>query len=301
MTFVTVPWLIRNLQGTSAMGRDLNKREAPLVPEMGGLAVVIGFYVGVSLLTLLGDDTFPSEYLYASLLAVLGAAVVGMMDDLFDLRQRVKAILPFAFAIPLGGLVFASGDTILLSLDIGILMLLAVPVGVTCAANAANMLEGFNGLGAGLGIIMTVTMIIVSHIHGASEGLFLLYPLLGGLVAFLWFNRYPARIFPGDSMTLFVGATLAAAVIISAPSLKLLGALMFAPMIVEFILKARGRFAGENYGSPDEDGVLHYSGRTESMAHMLMKRRRLTEPQLVHVFWGVEAAVCLAVIVLSMA
>jgi UDP-N-acetylglucosamine--dolichyl-phosphate N-acetylglucosaminephosphotransferase len=293
-TFIVVPWLIKNLKGTSAVGRDLNKAGAPRIPEMGGLAVVIGFYVGINVLTIFGDGNLPSSIFYLSLLAVLGAAVTGVMDDLFSMRQRIKAILPFIFAIPLGSLMVDTGNTILLGANLGVLMLIVIPFGVTSAANASNMLEGFNGLGAGLGIIMTVSMIIISLISGQTDGLFLLFPLLGALMAFLWFNKYPARIFPGDSMTLFVGATLACAAIIA--NLKTLGAILFIPMILEFILKARGHFKGENYGKIDEEGKLTYDGRIESLAHLVMRWKKLKEYQIVAVLLLVEIAVCLVAI-----
>ncbi|UCD92828.1 MAG: hypothetical protein JSV43_02610 [Methanobacteriota archaeon] len=311
-TFLMVPWLIRNLKNTSAVGRDLNKPDRPRIPEMGGLAVVIGFYVGVTALTISvyllvngGNGNLFSSWqrvisspiFVLSLLAVLGVAVVGIMDDLFNLRQRVKAVLPFLFALPLGSAMVSLGNTSLLGVNLGVWMLLAAPFGITAAANASNMLEGFNGLGAGLGIIATTTMIIVSFILNATEGLFLLFPLLGALIAFLWFNRYPARIFPGDSMTLFVGATIACAAIIS--NLKTLGAILFIPMIIEFFLKARGHFTGENYGRIQKDGTLAYSGRIESMAHLVMRKMRVTEKRLVYTFWVVEIAISVFVILLA--
>ncbi|MEE9223700.1 MAG: UDP-N-acetylglucosamine--dolichyl-phosphate N-acetylglucosaminephosphotransferase [Thermoplasmata archaeon] len=261
---------------------------------MGGLAVVIGFYVGINVLTIFGDDSLQSSIFYLSLLAVLGAAVTGVMDDLFSMRQRVKTVLPFIFAIPLGSLMVNTGNTILLGANLGVLMLIVIPFGVTSAANASNMLEGFNGLGAGLGITMTVSMIVISMISGQTDGLFLLFPLLGALVAFLWFNKYPAKIFPGDSMTLFVGATLACAAIIA--NLKTFGAILFIPMIVEFFLKARGRFKGENYGMIDEEGNLTYEGRIESLAHLVMKWKKLKEYQIVAILLLVEIAVCLVAI-----
>ncbi|MEE9116502.1 MAG: UDP-N-acetylglucosamine--dolichyl-phosphate N-acetylglucosaminephosphotransferase, partial [Thermoplasmata archaeon] len=267
---------------------------APKIPEMGGLAVVIGFYVGVNVLTVWGENGLSSSIFYLSLLAVLGAAVTGIMDDLFSLRQRVKALLPFIFAIPLGSLMVETGDTVLLTVDFGILMLFIAPFGITSAANATNMLEGFNGLGAGMGIIITSAMIALSVALGRIEGLFLLLPLLGALVAFLWFNRYPAKIFPGDSMTLFVGATVACAAIIA--NLKTFGAVLFIPMIVEFFLKARGHFKGENYGTIEDDGDLSYDGRTESLAHVIMKRRRVNERQLVYILWGIEIVVSVIVV-----
>jgi UDP-N-acetylglucosamine--dolichyl-phosphate N-acetylglucosaminephosphotransferase len=103
---------------------------------------------------------------------------------------------------------------IFFSVDFGILMMLIAPFGVTCAANAGNMLEGFNGLGTGLGIIISITLIIISLWFDARDSIILLFPLLGALMAFLWFNKYPAKIFPGDTLTLFVGATIACAAIL---------------------------------------------------------------------------------------
>jgi UDP-N-acetylglucosamine--dolichyl-phosphate N-acetylglucosaminephosphotransferase len=304
-TFILIPWLIKNLKNTKMVGIDLNKRTTPRIPEMGGLAVIIGFYLGAVFLFLFIDIS--ADIYYISLLAIMGAAVVGIMDDLFNLRQRVKAFLPFIFSIPLGIKIYqmategtANGvqyfDTYILGIDIGILIILAIPLGITCAANASNMLEGFNGLGAGLGIIMTSTMIIITIIEGQTSGLFLLVPLLGALIAFLYFNKYPAKIFPGDTLTLFTGAVIACAAIVS--HLKMVGAILFIPLILEFFLKVRGRFRGENYGEPDENGNLTYRGRIESLAHALMKWRRLKEWQLVAILWVVEIVVC-AVVVLG--
>jgi UDP-N-acetylglucosamine--dolichyl-phosphate N-acetylglucosaminephosphotransferase len=263
---------------------------------MGGLAIILGFYVGVIILVVTSTEGTSRTYYYAALSASLGAGAVGILDDAFNIRKRTKAIAPFFLALPLGAAAVASGNTILLGLNIGYLMVLVVAAGVTSAANAANMLEGFNGLGAGLMICICVTLIILSMMVGSKEGLFLLFPLLGALVAFLWFNRYPARVFPGDSMTLFSGATIASAAIVSSPSLKTVGALLFLPMIAEFILKARARFDAENYGQIDADGYLRHDGPIRSLAHVVMRYRRLREYQVVALLWAMEAVICAAVI-----
>src|SRR5205823_13034327 len=295
--YIFLPWLIRSLRGTSLVGKDLNKPHGPLVPEMGGVAVILGFYVGIAVLVALVAPVSSAGLFFAALSSCLGAGAVGLMDDMFRLRKRSKAILPFVLSLPLGAAIYAARNTVLLGVDIGILMALAVPLGVTSASNAANMLEGFNGLGAGLGVIMTVSLILLSVITGAQEGLFLLFPLLGALAAFLWFNRYPARVFPGDSMTLFTGATIACAAIISSPSLKTFGALLFVPMIAEFVLKFRGHFQGENYGKVRPDGRLVWQGRVESLAHAIMKWKPLREWEIVLVLWAIETLVCALVIV----
>jgi UDP-N-acetylglucosamine--dolichyl-phosphate N-acetylglucosaminephosphotransferase len=115
--------------------------------------------------------------------------------------------------------------------------------------------------------------------------------LLGALAAFLVYNRYPARVFPGDSMTLFSGATIASAAIVSSPSLKTLGAVLFLPMVVEFVLKARGRFRAENYGTPDKEGKLHYDGRVESLTHLIMKKRPMKEWRIVFLIWCIQGII----------
>src|SRR2546425_5752177 len=200
ITFLTTRWMIRHLSRTRMVGRDIHKPGQPTVPEMGGLAVIAGFYAGVTVVQLYALDTQTLSYLHASMVAVFGAGFVGLLDDLFDLRQRVKAVLPFLFAIPLATVAFRDpfGGTVLLNVEVGALVLLAIPFGITAAANAANMLEGFNGLGAGLGIIMCAAMIVLVLISPDPTGLYILVPLLAALCAFLYFNRYPARIFPGD-------------------------------------------------------------------------------------------------------
>ena len=290
-----LPWLIRSLRGTSAIGKDLNKPGRPLVPEMGGLGVILGFYVGVGILVVFAnEDVSEPIFYYGSLVAVLGAGVVGLMDDMFGLRRRMKALLPFLLALPFGAAVYAARDTYILGVDLGPVIVLAVPFAITSAANAANMLEGFNGLGAGMGLIMCLALVALAFVTGETQGLFLTFPLLGALAAFLWFNKYPAKVFPGDSMTLFMGAAIAAAAIISKQ--KTLGALLFLPMIVEVVLKVRGRFQAENYGTPDGEGRLHYSGEVESLTHVIMKRRPLKEWQIVAAVWGIEGLVAAAVI-----
>ncbi len=249
VSFVAVclflPWLIKSLRGTTLVGKDLNKPHSPLVPEMGGIAVILGFYAGVAVLVGLTAPVATNAVFFAALSACLGAGIVGLMDDMFRLRKRSKAILPFVLALPLGAVVYASKNTVLLGVDIGILMAVAVPVGVTSASNAANMLEGFNGLGAGLGIIITASLIALSFLTNAQEGLFLLFPL---------------------------------------------------PMILEFILKLRGRFQGENYGKIGPDGRLIWNGRIESLAHAIMKWRPLREWEIVGILWAVELTIAVALV-----
>ena len=294
MTFVVIPWLIPRLKARGVVGKDLNKPSKPDIAEMGGIAVVMGFFAGVSVLVAL-NGIANLDLLNVSLSAVLGAAFVGMMDDLFELRQRHKAFLPFVIALPFAAAVDQHVVIpYVIEISFGPWMLLVAAFAVTCAANAANMLEGFNGLGTGLGIIMSLALIVLGVIHDRMDGVYLLVPLLGALIAFLWFNKCPARIFPGDTMMLFTGATLAISGILS--NLQVQTTFIFIPMIIEFFLKMRGHFQAENYCSEAGNGYLEYHGKIESLTHIFMKHLKIKEQELVALIWGIEIAMCALVI-----
>jgi UDP-N-acetylglucosamine--dolichyl-phosphate N-acetylglucosaminephosphotransferase len=287
ISWLVTPWLIQKLRNANRCGYDMNKRERPMIPEMGGIAVVIGFIAGVYTLLYLQSLTL-SVGVMTALFTVIGVAFIGLLDDLVNLRKSIKGILPFFIALPLG--LYATNSIIMFPgigpIDFGIYIILIVPLGVTCAANATNMLEGFNGLSAGLGIIITMVLIIISIIKNLTGALFLLFPLLGALIAFLWFNIYPAKIFPGDTLTMFTGATIATAAILG--NLKFVGAILLLPMILEFFLKLRGRFQGQTFGTIDHEGYLYYNSKIESLAHLFMSWRKLKEWQLVSIFWLIE-------------
>ena len=300
-TYIILPWIIPRLKAKGIVGRDLNKPGQPEVAEMGGITVVVGFFAGVSALLAL-DGVNNINILNASLSAILGAAFVGMMDDIFDLQQRHKAFLPFVLALPLGATVTSVDSTVVIphvtTIDFDVWMIIAAAFAVTCAANAANMLEGFNGLGTGLGIIMAMTLVWLSVVHQRMDGVYLLMPLIGALIAFLWFNKFPAEVFPGDTMMLFMGASLAAAGLLS--GLHVQTVFIFIPMITEFFLKSRGHFKAENYCSDASDGYLVYTGRIESLTHIFMKHSKVTEKGIVYRIWILEGIFCLVVMIVDL-
>jgi UDP-N-acetylglucosamine--dolichyl-phosphate N-acetylglucosaminephosphotransferase len=274
---------------------DLNKKGRPLIPEMGGIGVIFAFFMGMNF-SLLWRTTMNFSYFEIVLFTIIGLAFIGVLDDLLDLHQLAKSVLPFFIAIPLG--IALPDDTLTLpflgSAYIGMWMILLVPVGITAIVNITNMLEGFNGLGSGLGIIIVTTLIIISFIIGQTDGVYLLIPLLGALLGFFYFNMYPSKIFPGDTMTFFQGAVIGCAVLVA--NLKTIAVILFIPLIVEFVLKARGRFPAKNHGTITDDGTLTYDGKVFSLSHLLMKYSKVTERRLVIILWTMEAILCAVMI-----
>ncbi|MFH1257929.1 MAG: glycosyltransferase 4 family protein [Candidatus Micrarchaeota archaeon] len=297
-TFTTVPFIISNSLKAGIVGRDRNKKGEP-VPEMGGVAIVAGITFGILIAIALGLNTRPEiKYLLAALSSVLLMGILGILDDLFNLKRKIKAPIPFIAAIPLSA-VRAGTRTIdfpfLNPINFGAFYPLAiVPIGIGGASNAFNMLAGLNGLEAGMGIIISGAVFAAAYMKGSYDAMIISISLLGACLAFYYFNRFPAKIFPGDVGTYSIGATIASAAIIG--NLEFFGLVLFLPYFAEFILKARGRFSGQNFGSL-KNGKLVPPKRTDSLTHIVMRMGSFTEQQVVNRLLLMElivAAVALA-------
>ena len=258
--------LIMPQLGTAGItGRDIHKPARPEIAEMGGLAILCAFVAGVlaasgavSFLKWFGDADL--VLLLASLGSVLIAALVGILDDLLDLPQGVKAVLPLAAAIPL--MAVRAGDSVVVipafgPVDLWIFYpLAAIPCAMTVAANGVNMLAGFNGLEAGLGLSALGSLTIIAWHLGETTALLLLLPAVGALAGFLPLNWYPAKIFVGDVGTLTIGAIVAAAVIIG--DFEVAGLILLTPYVIDFVLKAANRFPTRGWGGElRSDGKLY--------------------------------------------
>lgn len=298
VTLVSLIVQIRMMRGSRMMARDMNKPHSPLIPEMGGLSVMVGFYASIQVLFILGDIDYP--LMYGAVFTIFAVGMVGILDDLFHLRQLSKAFLPALVAVPFA-LYMVTYDTTLriplldLNLEVGWFMVVIVPIAITSAANSANMLEGLNGLGAGIMLIIALALTVGSAYYAPNNAIFLTAPLLGALAAFLVFNVYPARIFPGDTLTLFAGATLCAAAMIG--QMKLLGGFLFLLLIVEFFLKLKGLFQAQNFGHLDSKGNLRYKGPIQSLTHLMMKFRPAPERIVVLRLWALQIVLAFVVMV----
>jgi UDP-N-acetylglucosamine--dolichyl-phosphate N-acetylglucosaminephosphotransferase len=180
--------------------------------------------------------------------------------------------------------------------------LVLVPIGVVACSNLVNLLAGFNGLEAGAGVIISFSIFTASIMLGymgfhTAEASFIMIALFGACLAFLFFNWYPAKIFPGNVTTYMIGAAVVAAVVTG--NMERVGVICLIPQIIEFLLKARSPgFSAENFGRLGRKGRLYYNGRVYSITHLLMKKIHPTEKQLVLILLAFQA-VCGAVAVWS--
>lgn len=307
LTTVTFSYfLIPRLKRFGMVGKDVNKEGRPEVAEMGGLAIVAGFTAGVLLAIMLNTFNgmeFNITYVLAALVTIHAMGFIGIVDDLLDIPQAVKAFLPLAAAVPLVA-VSAAGSTAMAvpfvgEVDFGLFYIIVlIPVGVAVASNLTNMLAGFNGMEAGMGSIIMLTMAAIAYSIGKVEMLVLFVPMLGALLGFLKFNWYPAKAFPGDVGNLTIGAVVAAGVIIG--DLETAGALILSLYVVDFFIKAYNRFPSSKWWGELKGGKLYpVEGKVRGFAQLVMRAGGgMGERNLVLVFMGMQALVGIAVLLM---
>lgn len=308
VSFWAVPVLIPRLRRAGIVGRDMHKADRPEVPEMGGLAIVAGFGAG-TLLAIAMETFWPyllsvnMTTLLAILCTVLLTTLIGVADDLMGIRQWVKALLPLVAALPLVAVrigVSTMRIPLIGRVNFGpFYALILVPLGVTGAANAVNMLAGFNGLEVGMGLVAMGSLAVIAADVGSTTALILLLAGIGALLGILYYNWYPARVFVGDVGTLSIGAIIAAAVIVG--NFETAGAIVIIPYALDFLLKAAHGFPSKGWwGRLGEDGRLYCPDHGPvGLCQAIMKLAGgIHERALVLILMGIEALCGAAAILL---
>jgi UDP-N-acetylglucosamine--dolichyl-phosphate N-acetylglucosaminephosphotransferase len=300
-TFILTSFMQHYLFDSGLIATDMNKKGKPKLPTSGGIAVVFGFLIGIM------GYVFAATYIlkaHINLLEVFGATtsillggLIGFLDDIHikakkeittgikdtkvGLKQWQKLILTFLIPIPFM-VVQVENSTIWVPfvgvVNVGILYpLIILPLAIIFMANAVNMLAGLNGLEAGLGCVASLGIAIFSIFYGKAEGTLIALVLFASLLAFLFFNKYPAKILPGDSLTYMEGVALASAVILA--NVEKFGFVVFIPWLIEFVLKARSKMKASSLGKIRSDGTLAapYGKKIYSLTHVAMNIKRVKE------------------------
>lgn len=295
VTFVFTPLMIRASTRHGFLENDDNKRGRPRVPGMGGFAIMAGIVaailVGVLVKAYVVQDAPSQIILLACLSTVTLVGIVGLLDDLFKIRLFFKTMLPIVGSLPLVA-IHAGQNALKLpwmgTVHFGPLYhFILVPLGVTGAANAANLTAGYNGLEAGFGAVAFSTLLIIAVHSESATAAFLLAAGLGACLAFLKYNWFPAKIFPGDAGTLSIGALLAAAVIVG--NMEKYGIILLLPAFYELSATVYYSIKGISRRKAVHSPIIAADGRLSpppgsewyNLPHLILSRKALREPHLV--------------------
>lgn len=286
VSFVVVvlfmPNAIKMLKEKGITGIDVHKPDRPEIPKGGGFVLL--FAIVVALLVVVGLTTFQSISvemvgLFAALVSILLASMIGLLDDQLDFSNRAKVILPMIATIPM---IAVSVGTPTMNIpfigtvNFGVAYaLIIVPLMMTFIVDSSNMYGGMNGLEVGLstinasGLVLYVLLIPIMQDTVMSQDQLqsgiVAAALLGASLGFLIFNRYPARVLPGDVGRLPIGAAMAAALIIG--NMDRLAILMYTPFAINFLLYLiyrvyvkRKKIDWVKFAKPRDDGTLEVAG-----------------------------------------
>ncbi len=266
VTLFLTPYWIRAATKAGLVGKDMNKYRKPAVAEIGGIPIVAGFMAG--LLVYIAFSTFYLDqdsfliYVLACASTILSMTIIGIVDDVLrwkiGLKQWQKPLLTLPAALPIMA-VNAGHSTMSVPfigyVDFGLLYpLLIIPIGIVGAANGFNMLAGYNGFEAGMGVVILSTLGLVSWNSGNTWITMIAFTMVFSLMAFLVYNKYPARVFPGDTMTYSVGALIASVAIFG--NMEKIALILFIPYYLDFLLPLRKKLKVEAFGKAEKDGSL---------------------------------------------
>ncbi len=316
-----LPFLIARMKARHITGIDMNKFNKPKISEMGGICVWLGFSAGIIvsifMFSYLEWIEINLTFLLAGFSTIVMVGFLGVIDDLIGWRKGIRqwqhALIPVFAALPLMAIEisnppisipffgFAPAEIVIPFIGVVsfglIYSLIFVPIGVTGASNATNMLAGLNGLEAGLGAIISTTMLAVALTQGQMEAAIVSIAMLGALIAFLRFNWFPAKVFGGDSLTLMIGASIATTAILG--NMEKIGILLLGIYFIELVLKARYRMQRQSFGIPTKSGILKAPKYTASVTHIIMGIGRFTEKKVVEIILLAQAILSIIVFSIS--
>jgi UDP-N-acetylglucosamine--dolichyl-phosphate N-acetylglucosaminephosphotransferase len=285
----------------------MNKPGAPKnVAASGGIVVIMSFVLGVlayiAIKTFIFNETDGTIIkIFALLSVILILAIVGLTDDLLGwekggLSWKFRIFLAFAASIPLV-VINAGNHTINLPFlgmtDLGLIYpLVLIPLGIAGATTTYNFLAGFNGLEAGQGIIMLSFLSFVAYMTGSSWLALIGLIMISSLIVFYFYNKYPAKVFPGDILTWSIGALIAIMAILG--NFEKIALFIFIPYIIETILKVRGRLKKQSFGIPANDNSLKipyekiYGLTHLSMLVLSRMKKKIYEKDVVYFIFGIQ-------------
>ncbi|MHC4354568.1 MAG: glycosyltransferase family 4 protein, partial [Planctomycetota bacterium] len=233
-------WLCRNIAiklGIVDKPDNLVKTHKASVAYLGGVGILVGLAAGIlaGIYYLQGQPHLPKtfKWLFGVLAGGTIACFIGLADDILDIKPYQKILGQIVAAVILVAVGIRPSLSFLdayFGLDVpeNIEILLGIPIVIMFvlgATNSLNLLDGLDGLCAGVTVIIAAALLMLaihlgtwasSSVGGDSVRVIACLGLLGAVCGFLPFNRHPAKIFMGDAGSMLLGFVVAALMILFA-------------------------------------------------------------------------------------
>ncbi|ABR46571.1 glycosyl transferase, family 4 [Alkaliphilus metalliredigens QYMF] len=194
--------------GAIDVPKDNRRIHKKPIPRLGGVAIYTAFMI-TALISLPID-----RQLMAILIGATVIVLTGIIDDVKPISAKYKMVAQIIAAL----IIVSSGLRIVYvsnplvpgaGMNLGILSIPVTIFWIVGVTNAVNLIDGLDGLAAGVSVIASISLAAVAYLNGQPEVAVLLVILAGASLGFLPYNFNPAQIFMGDTGSLFIGFILA--------------------------------------------------------------------------------------------
>ena len=290
-------------------GRKIHRDPVPLA---GGVAVFLGFHAACAAVFLPPWQPFSGQIPIAWWARFaplsLGALALGLCDDRFSIKPGVKLLGQTALAVA----AYAAGLRV--QNVLGTRMPVAADFAATVAwyvalMNAFNLIDGVDGLAAGIATIAAGGMALSLVVRRAPGDALLFLGLAGACAGFLRYNFYPARVFLGDTGSLFIGfafAALAVSTQSKGTAVAAVGVPMLAAGVPLFdaalaVWRRSVRRFRPNGPAPARDGPLSSLARADAdhVHHRLLRDGARPHSQVALMLYGATAALVVVGMLIS--
>ena len=205
-TFILVPMLSRlafKIGVVDSPDGKLKMHEK-VTPYLGGVAIYLGFILALIFSFILLDFVITKQ-IVLFLLGITVLLIVGLIDDFIVIRPIHKLMGQFIAAsiFVYGGFYLNLTIYPLINNILSIFWFLVI-------SNAINLVDIMDGLATTIAIWVSISFLLLALFFGKYDLIVLLISILGALVAFLFYNKPPARMYLGDAGSLFIGGFLGA-------------------------------------------------------------------------------------------
>lgn len=280
LALVLTPLAIKLARPIGALDvpEDNRRMHDVTMPRFGGFAIYISSMTGILIMLSYGHNGSISGRMMTGIL--IGGTIMfimGAVDDIRNLPARYKLIgqvfcacLLFAFDVRTQLITNPfTGQAVKIATVVSFLITVLWVVGIS---NTINLIDGLDGLAAGLSLIATLAIAYMAYIHGRYEVSIAFMALAGSCLGFLPFNFHPAKTFMGDCGALYLGFMIAALSLIGPmKSYTLLATalpvfVLALPIIDTFLAIIRRRRGGRSIMEADK-GHLHHRLLSVGLGH----------------------------------
>lgn len=230
------------------------------MPRLGGLGIYLGFLLGYMIF---GEHT---AMMNSILIGSFVLIITGIFDDIKPLNPKHKLIGQFIATLIVtlyGNILLRDASIFGFYINFGIFAYPITIIFMLGCINCMNLIDGLDGLAGGISSIFFLTIGIIAFVQGrVGLSVVLTFIMLGSTLGYLIHNFYPAKIFMGDSGSMFLGFMMAVITLLGfktiiTSSIIIPLCIMIVPILDTLFAIIRRKLKGESIDTPDKSHIHH--------------------------------------------